>query len=83
MSSESIEKTEGIEDEDDKCRYPYMEQSADKNEKKRQLPLTVRLERIVPATVNYPAWKRTNPAEAYCLHLWHQKLKCSIKWNST
>ena len=33
-----MEKNEGVEDENDKFRYPYMEESADVNERKRQLP---------------------------------------------
>ena len=37
-SSESMEENEGVDDEDDKGSYPYMEQSAYVNERKRQLP---------------------------------------------
>ena len=37
-SSESMEQNEGVHDEDDKGSYPYMEESAYVNERKRQLP---------------------------------------------
>ena len=33
-----MEENEGLDDEDDKGSYPYMEQSADANERKPQLP---------------------------------------------
>ena len=36
-SSESMKENEGLDDEDDKGKHPYMEQSADVNERKLQL----------------------------------------------